>query len=126
MNFEKEYYKDFEKEDCYRNFESFRSLQDKCKEYLNYHIMITMTDESMLDGIIVKVDVDGISVLIGEDVIEKEDTEKCSQERQFHGHRRPMRFRRFRHRSFPFSALAAISLLQYPYIIQPPYPYYPY
>ncbi|MBW6410673.1 hypothetical protein [Clostridium weizhouense] len=110
--------------ECYRDFQAFQVLQDKCKKYLYYHVTLTMTDGDTLDGIIENVDGDYVDILVGEDVMEKENENDV--QRQYHGYKRPRRFRRFRRRSLPISNLAALSLLAYPYIAQPPYPYYPY
>ncbi|GAA0076635.1 hypothetical protein UT300005_10130 [Clostridium sp. CTA-5] len=113
-----------EVEDCYRDFQAFRVMEDKCKKYLYYHVTLTMTDGNTFDGIIENVDPNNVDMLVGEDVIERED--ENNEQRQYHGYNRPRRFRRFRRRSFPIANLAALSLLPYPYIVQPPYPYYPY
>ncbi|MEQ8153625.1 MAG: hypothetical protein ABRQ25_01845 [Clostridiaceae bacterium] len=101
--------------------EDMKSLFDRCKKYQYYHCIITLKDGSELDGIIEDADMDGVNVLIGEDVMERE----FDEERQYYGdthprRRRRRRFRRFRRRRFPFAALAALALLRYP-----PY-YYPY
>ena len=88
-----------------------QSLREECKRLMNFHTILTMSDGSMLDGIIIAVDDDRITVLVGEDVIEQE-CDQPWQQRQFG---RPRRFRRFRRRVFPLAALIALSLLQYPY-----------
>ncbi|MCE5222111.1 MAG: hypothetical protein LLF98_12900 [Clostridium sp.] len=113
-----------EKNDYYRDL---RTVHDKCKNYLYYHIILTMTDGSKFDGIIDNVDIDNMTMLVGEDVMEKETENQPDQQRQYNGYNRPRRrFRRFRRETFPLASLAALSLLPYPYIAQPPYPYYPY
>lgn len=102
-----------------------QSLHDDCKNCLNYHVILTMTDGSTLDGIIQEVNSDRVSVLVGEDVMDQEDEARDSY-RQPIGFGRPgRRFRRFRRRSLPLNRLAAIALLQYPYIM-PPFPFFPY
>lgn len=99
--------------------EFLRTMYDDCQRYMNYHVMLTMDDGRMTDGIIEDVKSDRIIVLVGEDVLEREEGE----ERQFYLYGRPRRrFRRFRRREFPLASLAALTLL--PYIIPPPYPYY--
>lgn len=90
---------------------------------MNYHVIITMKDGSSFDGIILDVGSDNVSILAGEDVMERENDE---DNRQFYGgyYRPRRRFRRFRRRNFPIASLAALALL--PYIAPYPYPYYPY
>ncbi len=92
-----------------------RTLHDECKKHMYYHVAFTMRDGSSFDGIIENVGMDGISVLVGEDVMEQNENDN----RQYYGgYGRPRRrFRRFRRQFFPFAALAALSL--FPYI----YPY---
>ncbi|CAM2847872.1 hypothetical protein HAHI6034_06125 [Hathewaya histolytica] len=108
------------------DYRDMQSLHDKCKSCMHYHTILTMKDGSTVDGIIVKVDTDHIIVLVGEDVMEREDENKYDRQRQYGNPRRGRRrFRRFRHRRFPFATLAALSLLPYPYFA-PPYPFYPY
>src|SRR5471030_61052 len=116
---------DLERNDYYRDLQN---VHDECKRCLYYHTTLTMTDGSIIDGIIENVDADRIIVLVGEDVMEQENENQSDQQRQYHAYgRRPRRrFRRFRRQAFPLGTLAALSLLPYPYIDQPPYPYYPY
>ncbi len=110
-----------ERIDYYRDLQS---LYDQCKKNLYYHSILTMTDGSVVDGIIEDVDNDSIVVLVGEDIMEQDDNEPNNQQRDFY--RRPRRrYRRFRRRRFPLGNLAALSLLAYPFYA-PPYPYYPY
>ncbi|AQR91563.1 hypothetical protein [Clostridium saccharobutylicum] len=121
---------EFEKNDYYRDLES---VQDECKKYLYYHVILTMTDGNIFDGIIEDVDGNNITVLSGEDVMEPENETESNQQRQYnpygynygynYGYPR-RRYRRFRRRTFPLATLAAFSLL--PYIAPPTYPYYPY
>ncbi|OLO38077.1 hypothetical protein BTR23_11820 [Alkalihalophilus pseudofirmus] len=109
------------------------SLHDECQRLMYYHVTLTMNDGSTFDGIIDNVGNDQVSVLVGEDVMER-DEESESYDRQFapYGYGFPgRRFRRFRRRQFPLASLAALALL--PYIVPPPvysypypYPYYPY
>ncbi|MCC3868032.1 hypothetical protein [Terrisporobacter mayombei] len=95
-----------------------QNLHDECRRSISFHVLFTMRDGSVFDGIIESVDSDGVTVLVGEDVMEEELENPCSQQRQFG---RPRRFRRFRRRVFPFGTLLALSLLPYPY-----YPFFPY
>jgi len=102
-----------------------RAVEDECKKYLYYHIVITTTDGNKFDGIIENVDKDGITMLSGEEVMEQEDTNQSNGQRQYHDYGGPRRsFRRFRRQRFPINNLAALALL--PYISPPLYQYYPY
>jgi small nuclear ribonucleoprotein (snRNP)-like protein len=113
----------FEGNDYYRDLES---LHDQCKKCAYYHVIITMKDGSTLDGIIEDVDMDGVNMLVGEDVMEKDDEGEYDQDRQYYMYGRPRRrFRRFRRRRFPLASLLALSLLPYP-VIPPVYPYHNY
>lgn len=130
---------EYENNDYYNDSQN---LQDECKKYMFYHVTLTLNDGRTFDGIITNVDGNNVSMLSGEDVTpenqgqgaEQPQTQAQAEDqtRQFHsygygyGYGRPRRFRRFRPRYFPLSTLAALSLLPYPYIVQPPYPYYPY
>lgn len=117
------------------NFRNLQHVQDECKKYLDYHIILSMTDGQKFDGIIVSVESRHIVVLVGEDMINQECENQANQERVFKGGARPIgggfhgggfpvgggfrRFRRFRRRNFPLGTLAALTLLQYPYINSP-------
>lgn len=106
-------------------YRELRAVEDECKKYLYYHIILTMTDGRKFDGIIENVDADGITMLVGEEIMEKESENQSNEQRQYYNYDRPRRrFRRFRRRSFPINKLAQIALL--PYIAPLPYPYYPY
>ena len=99
---------DLERDDYYRNLQN---LQDKCRRSISFHVIFTMTDGSVFDGIIEDVDNNRVTALIGEDVMEQDD-DPADNQRQ----RRPKgRHRRFRRRQFPLGSLAALSLLPYPY-----------
>ena len=98
-----------------------QQLYEECKKLMNYHIILTMSDGSMYDGIIVEVNDDRITMLVGEDVI---DQECDSQPRQQGSYERQRRFRRFRPRIFPLGALIGLSLLPYPYFGFPFYPFF--
>ena len=96
-----------------------QDLYDQCKNSINYHVVLTMTDGRKFDGIIERVEEDRVVVLVGEDVMEEGESQYTQQRQR----RRPMRYRRFRRGVFPFSTLVGLSLLPYPFIA-PPYPYY--
>lgn len=107
------------------DYKDLKYLHDECKRCMSYHTILTMTDGTTFDGIIEDVDNDRVIVLVGEDIMEQEGGEQFDkQQRQPYSYGRPRRrFRRFRRRNFPLNAIAALSLLQYPYIA-PLYPYY--
>ena len=113
---------DLERDDYYRDL---RAVEDQCKKYLFFHIVLTMTDGNKVDGIIENVDTDGVTMLVGEEVMEEENEDQSNEQRQYHSYGRPRRrFRHFRRRRFPIGNLAALALL--PYIAPPLYSYYPY
>jgi len=93
-----------------------KNMHDECKRLMNYHIIFTMDDGCVFDGIIESVEPDRVIVLVAEDVMDQGHENQNNQHRQFG---RPRRFRRFIRRPIPLAALIALSLLQYPY-------YYPF
>ncbi|MCA0984967.1 hypothetical protein LCL89_13065 [Halobacillus yeomjeoni] len=97
-----------------------------CNKYKDYHVMVQLKDGSSVDGIIIDVKEDKVTILISEDVMVDENGE-TSEHRQYGyggygGYGRRRRARRFRRRVLPLAALTALAL--YPYLT--PYPYYPY
>lgn len=104
-------------------YKSSKSIEEQCKCYLFYHVVLTLDDGSMVDGIIEETDGKNIRILIGEDMMEDE----INMSRQM---RQPNRFRRFRPRHFPINRINRIGLFPYPiFPIYPypyPYPYYPF
>ncbi|WP_291578493.1 hypothetical protein [Clostridium sp. UBA6640] len=92
-----------------------QSLRDRCRMLLGFHVIITMADGSMFDGIIDDVDMDGFTMLVGEDMMEDDPDPDPDQYRQFRPRRGRRRFRRFRRRRFPFASIAALSLLPFPF-----------
>lgn len=114
-----------ENHDYNNQYEDTRNLHDKCKKYMYYHVTLSMKDGSSFDGIIENVGMDRVSVLVGEDVMERESENEGDIRQYYGGYGRPRRrFRRFRRRNFPLASLAALALFPYaaPYY---PYPYYP-
>ncbi|MCL7745750.1 small nuclear ribonucleoprotein [Halalkalibacter alkaliphilus] len=103
-----------------------RALHDQCKQYMHYHVTLTMRDGSNVDGIIQSVGTDGVHVLVGEDVMDRSDEQDERYYAGGYGYGFPRRrFRRFRPHFFPLASLAALALL--PYVYPAPYPYsYPY
>lgn len=99
------------------NSQNLKNLKDECEKLLSYHVILTMTDGNIFDGIIEKVDGDQIVVLVGEDIIDQSET---TDTRQFGGRR----FRRFNRMVFPLVGLAALALVTYPYYRPYYYPYY--
>lgn len=63
------------------NYRDLRGLYDNCKKYMYYGATLIMRDGSTFDGIIENVDGDNVSVLIGEDVIEKENEGNSNQQK---------------------------------------------
>ncbi len=121
-----------------------QSLYDLCKKMMYYHTVLRMKDGTEVDGIVIGAELDHVDVLMGEDVIYREDEnpqdrnpEDGSSYNRQRPYGRPRRVRRFRRRRFPLAELLALSLLPYPYNISPypyisayptypTYPYYPY
>lgn len=93
---------------------NLNKMQEKCKDLKDFHVIITLKDGSKFDGIITDSDDYGVTVLVGEDVI---DSKGEMTSRQM-----PRRYRRYRSRRFPLTSLVGLSLLLYPFIA-PPYPY---
>lgn len=93
--------------------------------------MVTLEDGSTVDGIIIDVRNDKITMLISEDVMVDEKVEaksSSSNDRQFgYGGYGRRRARRFRRSVLPIAGLTALAL--FPYFTPYPYyqyPYYPY
>lgn len=104
---------------------NLEKLYNDCKSMMNYHAILRMKDGREFDGMIESVEPDSVNVLMGEDVIMRDDEDNRQQ------YRNPRRYRRFRRVNFPLASLLALSLLPYPYYAPPypyaqPYPYYPY
>ncbi|EKQ54445.1 MULTISPECIES: hypothetical protein [unclassified Clostridium] len=119
---------ELEREDNYRDLQN---IHEKCKRCMYYHTKLTLTDGRTFDGIIENVDPDRIIILVGEDVLARENESHSEQYRVYPGYYHPgpgpIRYRRFVRQAFPLASLAALSLLPYPYIAPPvPYPIYPY
>ncbi|MDF2612425.1 MAG: hypothetical protein K0S71_211 [Clostridia bacterium] len=112
-----------------------QELFDTCRKMMSYHTVLRMKDGTEIDGIIISVEPDHVNLLVGEDVMYREDENGNgnNEQRQYsnlysnqygnqYGNRR--RVRRFRRRQIPLAELLLLSLLPYPYY-SPPYPYYP-
>lgn len=98
------------------------ALYNQCRNMMYYHAVARMRDGSEYDGVVQNVNPDSVDMLVGEDVIDRDDGDQYSDNRQY-GY--PRRYRRFRQRRFPLAQLLAMSVLPYPYYA-PPYSYYPY
>ncbi|MBE6052820.1 MAG: hypothetical protein E7212_02745 [Clostridium sartagoforme] len=110
------------------DYNSLQDLFDECKSLMNYHITIVMQDGSTVDGMIEKVDSNGITVLVAEDVMDDEDDNDMDMgqpnaQRQYGKGRRMRRHRRFRRRGYPFNSIRRVLPIVYPY---PFYPFFPY
>ena len=105
------------------NTSNMQSLYDDCQRMMFYHVVLRMRDGREFDGILESVEPDSVNILMGEDVVLRD--EEQNRQRPYNN---PRRFRRFRRTNFPLASLLALSLLPYPYYA-PPYPYaqpYPY
>ena len=93
---------------------NMNNLQEQCKKYITFHVTLKMLDGSTVEGILEGIENGRIIILVGEDVMERENTNQVENQRQpsMGGPRR--RFRRYRRNSFPINALAALALVQYP------------
>ncbi|WLD94119.1 hypothetical protein [Alkalihalobacillus sp. AL-G] len=98
-------------------------MKDKCKQYMNYHVLVETNDGKKFDAILTGHKGDQVEMLVPE-MMEPESYER-SDSRQY-----GPRFRRFGRFLLPLAALTALSLIPYrpyPYYpYYPPYPYYPY
>ena len=108
------------------NSSSMQSLYDDCQRMMFYHVVLRMRDGREFDGIIESMEPDSVNLLMGEDVVLRDDEQ--NRQRPYNN---PRRFRRFRRTNFPLATLLGLSLLPYPYYAPPypyaqPYPYYPY
>ncbi len=127
------------------NTSDVQSLYDVCKRMMYYHTVLRMRDGTEVDGIVIGAERDHVDVLMGEDVIYREDEDlqgrnpedgsRYNRQRPYGTlYGRPRRVRRFRRRRIPLAELLVLSLLPYPYNITPypyisplpTYPYYPY
>ncbi|WP_338471806.1 hypothetical protein R4Z10_03275 [Niallia sp. XMNu-256] len=85
-------------------------MQNKCWQYMNYHVIGQMADGTQVEGIIEDVDDDGVTMLVPEDV---DGDERLYG---YGGYGRRRRYRRFLRRRYPFTVFA------FPFIF--PFPYY--
>ncbi|WP_418223169.1 hypothetical protein [Clostridium isatidis] len=96
------------------------SMHERCRKCITFHVVITMRDGTMVDGIVEGVDRENVNLLVGEPVMMEED---LSYERQEYGYgqgsrrRRPVR--RFRRRAFPLALLAAVDVVPF-------FPFFPF
>ncbi|MGP4070817.1 hypothetical protein [Halobacillus sp. B29] len=113
----------------YQQPSHMKPTESQCEQHKDYHVMVTLEDGSTVDGIIIDVRNDKITMLISEDVMVDEKVEaksSSSNDRQFGYGRR--RARRFRRSVLPIAGLTALALFPYftpyPYYQYPYYPYY--
>lgn len=111
------------------NNADLQQMYDECRQMQGYHVIVRMKDGRELDGVIESADPENMTLLMGEDVIMRDDED--DQTRQVGAYRNPRRYRRFRNVRLPLASLLGLSLLPYPYYAPPypyaqPYPYYPY
>lgn len=113
----------FENDYCY---DDISILYDKCKKFLYYHVLLTIKDGSMFDGIIKNVNTNRIIVLVGKNIIEPKPKNIHNQQRQYNQNDNIIQiYRRFDPQSIPLNALTGLYLLPYPFI-SPQYPFYPF
>lgn len=101
-----------------------KDVQNSCTKFMNYYVTAHLNDGSKVEGIIVDMEDDAVTMLVPEEL----DEDAIESNRQFGGYggyggyRR--RFRRFRRHRFPFSAFIFPFILPYPFYSPYPYPYY--
>lgn len=103
--------------EVFNDYGKSKSVQEKCKCYLFYHVVLTMNDGSIIDGIIEEANDNNIKILVGEDMVPDNN-----MNRQPSGGNR---FRRFRPRNYPANRINNVGLYPYPVPV-PIYPIYPY
>jgi len=118
----------------YQQPSHMKPTESQCEQHKYYHVMVTLEDGSTVDGIIIDVRNDKITMLISEDVMVDEKGEgeaqgSSSNDRQFgYGGYGRRRARRFRRSVLPIAGLTALALFPYftpyPYYQYPYYPYY--
>ncbi|MDV4149585.1 hypothetical protein R0131_01940 [Clostridium sp. AL.422] len=105
------------------DMKNLQDLYDECNKLMSYHITIVMKDGSTVDGMIEKVDSNGIIMLVGEDIMDDDDGDTSTGERQFGKGPGMRRHRRFRRRGYPFNSIRRVLPIVYPY---PFFPFFPY
>lgn len=111
------------------DYGGLQELYDECNNLMGYHITIVMKDGTTLDGMIEKVDANGITMLVGEDVMDDDEDMDQSMmnqpnaQRQYGKGRRMRRHRRFRRRGYPFNSIRRVVPIIYP---NPFFPFFPY
>lgn len=98
-----------------------RNIHNVCRKYRDYYVIGQMSDGSQVEGILEDADEEGVTMLVPEEVDEKE----LEPDRQFgvyggfdgYGYGRPRRrrFRRFRRRRFPIIQFVVPFFIPYPY-----------
>jgi small nuclear ribonucleoprotein (snRNP)-like protein len=120
----------------YQDQSSYQPEQIKnlCEKYMNYHVIVQLSDGSQFDGIIDGMDEESVIMLVPEEI----DGGQTNRQYGFdydddngydydeYGRPRRRRFRRFRRRRFPFPFLRRLFRYPYYYPIYPQYPPYPY
>ncbi|RCW76925.1 hypothetical protein [Saliterribacillus persicus] len=120
-----------------------QNLHDTCEQLKYYHVTVSLKDGTTFDGIIENVDAENVIILVGEDVMDREDNTPDQSRQVFNPYGGggygpyggggygpygypPRRVRRYRRRNFPLGALAALTLLPFiaPLAYNNPYPYY--
>lgn len=107
---------------------NLQELFDECKNLMDYHIILVMKDGTSFDGVIDKVDSNGVMMMVGEDILYDDDDDQgqYNTQRQFNRPRKMRRHRRFRRRGFPFNSIHRIFPIPYPYPFYPIGPFSPF
>lgn len=93
--------------------------KNQAKQMMNYHVIAHMSDGTQMDGILVDMDDEGVTMLVPEDVDMGGEARAFGQGGFGGGFGRRFHFNRF-----PFFFFGFPFFRPYPYYY--PYPYYPY
>ena len=77
------------------NNEAMQNLYNECRNMMGYHVIVRMKDGREFDGVIDSVEPDHMNLMMGEDVIMRDDDDMRQQQ-----YRNPRRYRRFRRANF--------------------------
>lgn len=98
------------------NYRDMQSMHDRCRKCMTFHVVITLKDGAMVEGIIEGVDRENVNLLVAEPAMVEEDLSCERQEFGYGGQGRPRRRRprrRFRRRSFPLALLAGLDVIPF-------------
>ena len=83
------------------------NIADECKRLRSFHVILLLKDGIKLDGIIQDINEEGVLVLVGEDVFKNPSQNTPNRQNYM--------YRRYKHRFFPFAALATTYIMPYSY-----------